>query len=146
MKRRQVSATVSVESLKDRAKWAGLLPGVEPLTQAEREVWDRYRRSQSDWVPQAAVSTMWDTADRNHGDGWDLLAVLAALDEDRIEIEHVSGDYPDQRDRLDEWLASVIVTLSASKAATTRNCRHLDTTERNRHVWNEFDYRTTADR
>ena len=56
-------------TLAGRARWAGILDAVEPLSAHEREVWERYRRSQPDWTPQAALAAMWNSTDPFHGDG-----------------------------------------------------------------------------
>ena len=101
--RRRRPATLDVAELERRSRWAAILS--PELTDREQEALREHRKDS--WVPGAALGVLWDCYDVHNGDPWALAAFTTALGEDASQIDRMLERYPDQRQRLVDWLRKV---------------------------------------
>jgi hypothetical protein len=107
----------AVKELLSRARWGGILSGLEPLTEAERRAWRRHQQAQPTWTPQRALRHAWDHVDSIHGSRpWDAQMFDVALDVDRQAIAEVLREHPAQQARLVRWQCEM-EALGAERAA-----------------------------
>ena len=103
-------APIDYVRLDNRARWLAILgPGhVTPLTADEQRALDAWRLHR--WIPQGALQYAWAHVDPIHGCAecaWSWPAFVAELEADRVEINAVTSEHPDQTDRLRQWLLDV---------------------------------------